>query len=309
MKQRIVYIVNPVSGTSNKKTIVEYIESTVDASKFDIEIYYTKSAGDGAIKAKEYANNGFDKIVAVGGDGTVNEIARGLIQTNAALGIIPLGSGNGLARHLKIPLNYQKANDIVLHGDIITSDYGLLNGKPFFCTAGMGFDAQVGHRFAKIGRRGIITYAQASFLEYFNYRAQSYKITIDGKTFSRQAFLITFANASQWGYNAYISPDASLNDGMVDMVIISPFPFVKVPLIGFQVFTKSIYHSDNMEVFRIKKATIEREKSGYIHIDGDSMRDKNVLNVEAVAGNLKIITPREKRVKKPFTNFKTIFNV
>jgi YegS/Rv2252/BmrU family lipid kinase len=291
MKEHIAYIINPISGITDKKAIADYINKTTDKNKFDFEIYYTKCINDGSRQAKEYADNGFSRVIAVGGDGTVNEIAGGLLGSNTALGIIPLGSGNGFARHLKISLNYQKANQIAQNGEIISSDHGELNNKPFFCTAGIGFDAQVGMRFAQIGRRGFVSYAQASFMEYFHYSPQNYKITIDGKTFSRRAFLITCANTSQWGYNAYIAPDASLNDGLIDLVIVSPFSFVVAPIIGLRVFTKSLCNSRNIEVYRAREAIIERDKAGYIHIDGESLNEEKVLKIKAVSGKLKIIVP------------------
>jgi YegS/Rv2252/BmrU family lipid kinase len=291
MKQRIAYIINPISGITDKKSVVDHINKTADRNRFILEIYNTRCVGDGCRQAKEFADNGFDRVVAVGGDGTVNEVARGLLDSDTALGIIPLGSGNGFARHLKISLNYQKANIIAQSGEIITSDHGLLNDKPFFCTAGTGFDAQVGQRFAQIGRRGFVSYAQASFMEYINYSPQNYKISIDGKTFARRAFMITFANASQWGYNAYIAPDASLNDGLIDLVIVSPFSFVIAPIIGLQVFTKSLYYSRNIEIYRVKEAIIEREKNGYIHIDGEPMNDERILKVKTVPNKLKIVVP------------------
>jgi YegS/Rv2252/BmrU family lipid kinase len=294
MKERIAYIINPISGVADKKAIVDHICKTTDTGRFDLEIYYTKCVDDGFRQAREFADCGFDRVVAVGGDGTVNEVARGLLGSNTALGIIPLGSGNGFARHLKISLNCHKANHVAQNGEIISSDHGVMNGKPFFCTAGIGFDAQVGQRFAEIGRRGFVSYAQASFMEYFHYSPQNYKITIDDKTFSRRAFLITFANTSQWGYNAYIAPNARLNDGLIDLVIVSPFSFMVAPIIGLRVFTKSLNNSRNIEVFRAKKAVIEREKAGCIHIDGEPMHEGKVLNVNAVPNKLKIIIPAGK---------------
>ncbi|MDR2384022.1 MAG: YegS/Rv2252/BmrU family lipid kinase [Prevotellaceae bacterium] len=301
MKERIAYIINPISGITDKRVIADYINKTTDASKFDFEIYYTQCINDGFRQAKEFASNGFDRVIAVGGDGTVNEVGRGLLGSNTALGIIPLGSGNGFARHLKISLNYQKANYIAQSGEIISSDHGVLNGKPFFCTAGTGFDAQVGQRFAKIGRRGFVSYAQASFMEYFHYSPQSYKITINGKTFSRRAFLITCANTSQWGYNAYIAPKASLNDGLIDLVIVSPFSFVVAPIIGLRVFTKSLYNSRNIEVYRAKEATIERDRAGCVHIDGEPLNEEKVLNVKAISDKLKIVVPANaKKLYSPF---------
>lgn len=295
MKERIAYIINPVSGITDKKAIADYISKTTDTGKFVFEIYYTKCMNDGFRQSKEFAGNGFDRVIAVGGDGTVNEVARGLLGTDTALGIIPLGSGNGFARHIKISLNYQKANQIAQTGKIISSDYGILNDKPFFCTAGSGFDAQVGQRFSRIGRRGFVSYAQASFMEYIHYSPQNYKITIDGKTFSRRAFMVTFANASQWGYNAYIAPDANLNDGLIDLVIVSPFSFVIAPIIGLRVFTKSLYNSRNIEIYRVKEVTVEREKAGYIHIDGEPMNEGKILKIKTVSNQLKIIVPTNEK--------------
>jgi YegS/Rv2252/BmrU family lipid kinase len=304
MKERIAYIINPISGITDKKVIADYINRTIDTNKFDFEIYYTKCINDGFRHAKEFAGNDFNRVIAVGGDGTVNEVARGLLGSDTALGIIPLGSGNGFARHLKISLNYQKANQIAQNGEIISSDHGALNGNPFFCTAGTGFDAQVGQRFAQTGRRGFVSYAQASFMEYFHYSPQSYKITIDGKTFSRRAFMITFANTSQWGYNAYIAPNASLNDGLIDLVIVSPFSFVTAPIIGLRVFTKSLYNSRKIEIYRAREATIERDKAGYVHLDGEPLNEGKVLNVKAIPGKLKIIVPSSaKKLYSPFRYF------
>jgi YegS/Rv2252/BmrU family lipid kinase len=297
MKEHIAYIINPVSGISDKKAIADHICKAMDTDRFDFEIYYTKCINDGFRQAREFADSGFNRVIAVGGDGTVNEVAKGLLNSNTALGIIPLGSGNGFARHVKISLNYQKANHVAQNGEIISSDYGILNNKPFFCTAGTGFDAQVGQRFAQIGRRGFVSYAQASFMEYFYYSPQNYKITVDGKTFSRRAFMITFANTSQWGYNAYIAPDASLNDGLIDLVVVSPFSFVVAPIIGLRVFTKSLYHSRNIEIFRAKEVIIEREKAGCIHIDGEPMNEGKTLKVKVIPGKLKVIVPEsEKRL-------------
>jgi YegS/Rv2252/BmrU family lipid kinase len=291
MKERIAYIINPISGVTDKKTITDYISKTTDTNRFDLEIYLTKCVNDGYRQAKEYAAAGFNRVIAVGGDGTVNEVGRGLLGSDTALGIIPLGSGNGFARHLKISLNYQKAAHTAQNGEIVPSDYGVLNGREFFCTAGTGFDAQVGQRFAQAGRRGFVSYAQASFMEYIHYSPQNYRITIDGTTFSRRAFMITCANTSQWGYNAYIAPDASLNDGLIDLVIVSPFSFVVAPIIGLRVFTKSIYNSRNIEIYRVRNAVIEREKAGCVHLDGEPLNEERVLKMRAVAGQLKIIVP------------------
>jgi YegS/Rv2252/BmrU family lipid kinase len=303
MKERIAYIINPISGTSEKQPLAAYLQTAADSELFDTEICYTRCVGDGAVQSKKFADAGYARVIAVGGDGTVNEVARGLIYTDTALGIIPLGSGNGLARHIRMPLNYQKANKAVLSGKIVSADCGLINERHFFCTSGAGFDAQVGQRFAMSGKRGFVSYAEASFKEYVHYKPQNYRITINGDiTFARKAFLITFANASQWGYNAYISPDASLNDGMLDLVIVSPFPLVEAPVLGVRMFTKRLQFSRKIEIFRVKEAVVERESGGCIHIDGDSADAGNRLEIRTLQNVLKLIIPDEKiNVKKlPF---------
>ena len=289
MKQRIAYIINPVSGTSDKAALAALLEQEAKNCGVDCTIYYTQHAGDASVRARQFADEGFDKVVAVGGDGTVNEVAKGLLKTGVVLGIIPQGSGNGLARHLKIPFDHRKANAVILANNVVEADYGLLNDQPFFCTAGAGFDARVGVRFAAAGSRGFATYARVSFVEYFGYRPQTYKINIDGQSFSRRAFMITFANASQWGYNAYISPDAKLNDGLLDLVIVLPFPAVKVPLMGIRMFTKRIYGSRYIEVYRCSEVQVEREQADYVHLDGDAIHADKILKVKIASGELKIL--------------------
>lgn len=288
-KRKISFIVNPISGTHNKDIVIDLINQAIRSSSDNVDIYYTKCAGDATVHTEYLVKNKWDMVVAVGGDGTVNEVARGLLGTSTSLGVVPLGSGNGLARHLKIPLNPIKAIDLVLKGTPTTIDCGTLNDRPFFCTAGIGFDAQVGRKFSLAKRRGFLSYAQASVQEYISFDAQTYRISLDGTTFSRRAFLITFANASQWGFNARIAPLASINDGKLDMVIMSPFHPLKAPLIGMRMFTQSIHHSKNVEVFRFKEIEIERERAGYIHIDGDPLREGRILKIKNIHNALKVV--------------------
>ncbi|MDR1055438.1 MAG: YegS/Rv2252/BmrU family lipid kinase [Prevotellaceae bacterium] len=290
-KQKLAYIVNPISGTADKYAIVNCIEQTINKSAVDLTIHYTTAAGNATEMAAYFASQNFDKVIAVGGDGTINEVAKGLIHTDTIMGIIPVGSGNGLARHLKIPLHYKQAIDVVNKGKVIKIDHGILNDKVFMCTAGIGFDAYIGNHFAIAGKRGFLTYAQLSAKEYFKYKAQNYKITIEGKTFSRRALLITFANASQWGNNAYIAPKADLSDGILDMVVLTPFPLIKVPLMGLRMFTKQLDKSRHIEVFKIQSAMVERESEGYIHFDGEPGLMGRHLNVCVVPHALNILIP------------------
>lgn len=157
MKRKAVFIINLKSGTSDKAAIPDIIASTLDRDKFDYEIAITQYAGHASEIAEKAKNNGVDVVVAVGGDGTVNEVARAIVHSNTALGIIPCGSGNGLARHLLIPINARKAIEIINTCEIRDLDYGIINNYPFFCTCGMGFDAFVSMKFAEAGKRGPIT--------------------------------------------------------------------------------------------------------------------------------------------------------
>lgn len=292
-KQKLAYIVNPISGTADKQAIVDYVKQTVDESKVDLTIHYTTAAGNATEMAAYYASQNYDRVIAVGGDGTVNEVAKGLLHTATTMGIVPTGSGNGLARHLKIPLQHKRAIEVINTGKVIKIDHGVLNDKVFMCTAGVGFDAYIGNQFAIAGKRGFLTYAQLSAKEYFRYKPQNYKITINGKTFGRKALLITFANASQWGNNAYIAPKANLCDGILDMVVLSPFPLITIPLMGLRMFTRQIDQSRYIEVFRIKQASVERENDGYIHFDGEPGMMGSQLNVSIVKQSLNILIPNK----------------
>ena len=215
----MVFIMNPISGTTNKAGIPELIAKTLDTNTFDYEIRLTEHAGHAFEIATEAKDNGVDVVVAVGGDGTVNEVARAIVHSNTALGIIPCGSGNGLARHLMIPMQLKKAIEVINEYQIHDLDYGIINEHPFFCTCGMGFDAFVSMKFAEAGKRGPITYAENILKEGLKYEPETYEIEDENGTMHYKAFLISCANASQYGNNAYIAPQASMSDGLMDVII------------------------------------------------------------------------------------------
>jgi YegS/Rv2252/BmrU family lipid kinase len=217
MKQKIVFILNPISGTTSKAGIPEQIESTLDKSKFDYTIVETEHAGHASEIATRAKNEQIDIVVAIGGDGTVNEVARAIVHSHTALGIIPCGSGNGLARHLMLPMNVKKAIEIINMCEIHNLDYGIINDYPFFCTCGMGFDAFVSQKFAEAGKRGPITYIENVLREGLKYKPETYEIEDETGTKRYKAFLISCANASQYGNNAYIAPQASMSDGLMDV--------------------------------------------------------------------------------------------
>ena len=216
-KKKIVFILNPISGTHSKKEIPEIIERTLDHEQFDAEIRLTEYAGHASEIARGCANEGIDIVVAIGGDGTVNEVARSLVHTQTALGIIPCGSGNGLARHLCVPLDIKKAIQIINACKIEAFDYGVINDLPFFCT-----------------------YLENVLKEGLVYRPETYEVEDESGTKQYKAFLIACANASQYGNNAYIAPGATMQDGELDVIIMEPFNALDAPQVAADLFMKTL---------------------------------------------------------------------
>lgn len=287
----VQFIINPISGSGKGVTIPRSIERIIDKRKFIPQVLFTTKPGDASMLARKAVSEGIKYVVAVGGDGTVNEVARELVNTNTALGIIPKGSGNGLARHLGISMVTDRALSVLNNKKIIKADYGILNGTPFFCTAGIGFDALVGDKFAKLDSRGFSNYIKTILLEYFNYKPTPYRIKINNQIIEKEAFLITIANASQWGNNAYIAPQASVQDGKFNVTIMSPFPMILAPTIGIQLFTKQITHSHFVEHFDVDKIEIERPTPDCVHVDGEPLTMNEVLVAENKHLALNVLVP------------------
>lgn len=293
-KKKIVFVINPISGTQGKEQILAWVNEKLDREKYDMEVVYTEYAGHAVkIAAQKAAEKAF-AVVAIGGDGTINEIARSLVHTDTALGIIPCGSGNGLARHLQIPLDPRKAVDIINGGRLEVIDYGKINGIPFFCTCGVGFDAFVSLKFSQAGKRGPLTYLEQTLLESLKYRPEVYELEMDGNVSTRyRAFLIACGNASQYGNNAYITPRATLDDGLLDVTILEPFTVLDVPSLSFQLFNKTIDQNSRIKTFQCKSLRIHRSKPGVVHFDGDPMMAGEDVEVSIVQRELKVIVPCE----------------
>ena len=290
-REKIVFIVNPISGGGKRSDFSKVVASNLDLSKYEPHIEPTKCPHDAERIAKEFILNGYTKIIAVGGDGTVNEVAHAMVNTDAAMGIIPKGSGNGLARHLHIPMSVTQAIDTINNGKIISIDYGLINQIAFFCTAGIGFDAHIGHHFATLSGRGFQNYIKVILKEFLTYKPQPYKLSNDQISVEKEAFLITAANASQWGNNAYIAPGASVQDGLLDITVVSPFPKYLSPAYGILLFSKMIDKSHYVESFRVDELLVERDKSGYVHYDGEPTTMGTELQLKIKPNGLKIIIP------------------
>lgn len=291
-KKKIVFVINPISGTQNKEQILKHLETRLDKDKYMPEVVYTEHAGHAIEIAKQEAEKGTDVVVAIGGDGTINEIARSLVHTQTTLGIIPCGSGNGLARHLQIPMEVKRAIDILNDGVTDIIDYGMINDLPFFCTCGVGFDAFVSLQFSKAGRRGPLTYLEKTLIESLKYQPETYEVEVDGSTTRYQAFLIACGNASQYGNNAYITPQATLNDGLLDVTILEPFTVLDAPTLSFQLFNKTIDQNSRIKTFRCKSLRINRSQPGVAHFDGDPVMMGEHIDVKLMEKGLRVVVPK-----------------
>jgi len=291
--KKITAIINPVSGTTSKKRIPDLLEQYIPSDVFEKQFFFTEYQGHAFELACKAVKEKVDFIIAVGGDGTVNEVARAMVESPSVLGIIPMGSGNGLARDLAIPLDTKKALEVILERKIKTIDYCKANNRIFFCTCGVGFDASVSERFAKRKRRGPLSYIRSVVSEYLQFKPDTYDIIFENEVLTRKAFLVTCANASQYGNNAYIAPQADMNDGMMDIAILSPFSPLDIGHLLIQMFTKQITKNRKIQYYRSKKLTLKRKKPGIVHIDGEPVEMEKTISLEVFHNGLNVIVPQD----------------
>ncbi len=288
MNQKIAFVINPNAGVKKNINIIEFIKSNFPKHiNYDFIVWKNKHDFD-SVK-QQLLNGNYTVVVACGGDGTVNQTAAVLINTNMALGILPLGSGNGLARSNHIPMDLKKALKIIERETVKIIDGAVINNIPFFCTAGIGFDAHIANEFAISTKRGFITYFKTTIKEFFGYKPNNYTITIDGKTINTDAFLITIANAGQWGNDIYIAPEAELTDGILNISILKPFSIIAIPIIGIQLFSKKIHTSIKLQSEKGQKVEIKFKESLPVHFDGEPMFVKEKLNIQVLPLALKIV--------------------
>lgn len=278
----MLFIVNPISGNGRKSHMISLLK---DAG---YKVACTEYAGHGEILAR---NTEEDIVVAVGGDGTVNEVARGLIGTGKTLGIIPCGSGDGLALHLGISRNMKKAFDTILAGKKHHLDAATINGRLFFSVCGVGFDAIVSENFAKSGKRGLVSYIEQGLKTWNEFRPEKYRISIDGNEFECEAALITVGNSNQWGNGAKITPLADSSDGILDITIADPFKAIDIPALGLLLLTGHIDHRHDIHCYRGKKIVINRTVEGPAHADGDWFAAGKDIEINVIPHALQVLVP------------------
>lgn len=264
----LLAIVNPLSGTASatqKERLCQYIIRQAEQVGYVAEIVVTTHAGHATELATAAVRRGVGRVLAIGGDGTINETARALRQSATALGIVPMGSGNGLARHLGVPLHAKKALDRALTGKPVLIDSGEIGGHPFFCTAGMGFEAYVAHAFAQQPVRGLPTYIRTAYGAFWNYAPDEYAINGNEK----KLFTLTFANAGQFGNNAWVAPHANIADGRLDQCEIKPFPKSVSGGLAWRLFNRTLDGSAYWHGETVTKVFVETNKPLIIHADGE----------------------------------------
>ncbi len=290
MRQKITFIINPHSGVDRAKALESAIAAHLDTDYYEPEIVRTGYEGHGTILAWEAVAQGVRYIVAVGGDGSVNDVGKVLAGTEAVMGIIPLGSGNGLARSLKIPLDPEKAIALLNQRKVSRIDVGCANEVVFLSNAGVGFDMLVVKRFKNSKRRGLLVYASIILKRFWTYKTWEWEIEADGQVMRKKAFMITAANAVQFGYNFKIAPLADLKDGMLDVVVVRKFPKILGMLLMLKAFNATIYKSRFVDYFKAKHIIIRHPGLKYFQVDGDVYPCLNgILEIRMLPQQLQII--------------------
>jgi len=306
--KKALFIINPKSGTGKQNQVVSLLDDILEKELYTYDIVNTEFRGHATLLSSDAINN-YDMVVAVGGDGTVNEVAKGLISSTCTMGIIPVGSGNGLARHLRLPMNPAEAIQVLNLQQTKCIDTATINGERFVNVAGIGFDAHIAHLFAKTKKRGAIPYVTMATTEFQKYKAVSYEVFIEGQPHHLTAFLISFANSAQFGNNAYISPHAIINDGLLDICMMSEFPKVEAGQLAIKLFNKRMDKSRYMEIVRATHVTIRSNSSIKGHIDGEPVNFHKEIEVNIIPASLNVVHNAESSKLSQFMKTWSIKNL
>lgn len=293
MKEKILFIVNPISGHHDKSKFPSIVDELIDKDKYDYTITLTEYGGHAAELTKQAIENQYDIIVAVGGDGTINEVATNMIGAKQTFAIVPYGSGNGLARHLHLPLKPKKViTDVINKGVKAKIDTATMNGVPFVSIAGVGFDAIIADFFAKDPNRGFKTYFKLVTEKYFKFKPEKYHLILnDNEEIDCEPLFISFANSNQFGFNAAVSPHASLNDGLLDVCIFKKPSVIQVPYVAERLLTQHIDKTHFVEIHKANKIQVIREKEEIANIDGEAVMMPEKLEISINPLSLNILLP------------------
>ncbi|MBN3034026.1 MAG: diacylglycerol kinase family lipid kinase [Bacteroidales bacterium] len=290
-RERLMFIVNPGAGVGDRYHLASQIRSLVDSSRFDTSFHLLSGTRDVREVCRRSIEEGFRTLIAVGGDGTVNLVASVVRGTGAKMGIVPAGSGNGLARHLGIPLQLARALEVIQNGRTRKIDTGLVNGRLFVNLAGVGFDAAIASRFARSRIRGFFGYLRIALTIYPRYRQKKYRLEVNGRTIRTRALLITFANSDQFGYNTTIAPHARVDDGLLDICILRKPPMLQLPLLAGMMYSGTIERSRYIEVMQSPEVILKMGRNRNCNIDGDPVKLGKLLKVSIEPGSLDVIVP------------------
>lgn len=298
MKEKILFIVNPISGHHDKSKFPSIVDALIDKDKYDYTISLTKYGGHAAELTKQAIADDFDTIVAVGGDGTINEIATSMIGARQTFAIVPYGSGNGLARHLHLPLKVPNIiTEVINKGVKSKIDTASVNETPYISIAGVGFDALIANFFAKDPKRGFNTYAKLVTEEYPRFKPEKYSLILDDeKEIVCNPLFISFANSNQFGNNAAVSPHASLNDGLLDVCIFKKPNMLEVVYVAERLMTQNIDKTKFVDIYKAKKINVIRDKEDYVNIDGEAIMMPKDIVVEINPLSLNILLPKNKNI-------------
>ncbi len=286
---KYLFIINPIAGVKKQERIVSAIEKHFQNSNC-YAIYFAKDKTAAEEEIKTAVSKNIPYIIAVGGDGTVNIVSKYLANSDSILGIIPTGSGNGLAHFLKIPFKLNKNLKALEKGTYHYIDSATINNQAFISIAGIGFDAYIAALFNQSKRRGFFTYLKLVIRAYFRYKEQEYSFIADGKSYKRKAFLSSFANINQIGYKTIISPIAKIDDGLLDICIVKrPSPLIAL-FIWPMIFLKKFHKSKYLEIIQAKEICILNCKEELIQFDGEySKNTSDKISIKLFQKNLKII--------------------
>ncbi len=293
MKERILFIVNPISGHHNKSDFPNIVDKYIDRDKYDYSIAFTEYGGHARELTKSAIADGFDDIVAVGGDGTINEVATTMIGAGQTFAVVPYGSGNGLAHHINLPLKPEKIiTDVINKGKKSKIDTAKVNGVPYISIAGVGFDALIADYFARDPNRGFMTYVRFITEEYPRFKEGSYTLILDDdERIDCKALFVAFANSNQFGYNAKVSPHASLNDGLLDVCIFKKPNLLEVGFVAERLMTGRIDRTHFVSIHKASKIKVIRRKDEVVNIDGEAVMMDKDLTVEINKLSLNILLP------------------